>query len=101
MAKQTLLINYENQEFQDLIKNSLLEVIKSLNLFKNPQPEKETQKQILTRKETAEILGISLPTLHAYTMEGKIKSFRLGHLVRYRLEDVYSSLSQINTGGKR
>jgi excisionase family DNA binding protein len=96
---KTVLINYESHELQDLFKNCLTEAFKGLNLFNNPQPEKE--KQILTRKETAEMLAVSLPTLHTYTKEGKIKSFRLGHLVRYRLEDVYKSLTLINVGGKK
>ena len=99
MVEKAVLIQYGNQEFQDIIKKSLLEAIEGLNLFSKSQPEKE--KQILTRKETAAMLNISLPTLHAYTMQGKIKSFRLGYSVRYRLQDVYDSLSQTNVGGNR
>jgi predicted DNA-binding transcriptional regulator AlpA len=99
MQGKTVLINYESQELQDLFKNSLSEAFKGLNLFNNPQPEKE--KQILTRKETAEMLSISLPTLHKYTMQGLVKSFHLGSSVRYRLKDVSDSLTFINVGGKR
>ena len=99
MREKTVLINYESYELQDLIKNCLKEAIESLHLFKQSPPEKE--KQILTRKETALILGISLPTLHSYTMRGLIKSFRLGSSVRYRLQDVQSSLTTIKVGGNK
>jgi hypothetical protein len=98
MVQKTVLINYESHELQDLFKNCLTEAFKGLNLFNNPQPEKE--KQFLTRKETAEMLSISLPTLHKYTMQGLVKSTRLCGSVRYRLQDVYNSLSEIKVGGK-
>lgn len=98
--QNVILTNYEAQELQNFITQGVKEAIQILNLFNN-HPEKETQKQILTRKETAAILGISLPTLHSLTMQSKIKSFRLGHLIRYRLDDVYASLSQIEVGGAK
>lgn len=53
-------------------------------------------KQILTRKETAELLSISLPTLHSWTMSGKIKAYGIGGRVYYKLEEVEQSLIQIN-----
>ena len=54
-------------------------------------------KTIFTRQETAELLTISLPTLHDYTMRGLIKAYRLGNRVRYRLVDIENALVQIKT----
>lgn len=54
-------------------------------------------KTILTRQETAELLSLSLPTLHDYTKRGLIKAYRLGNKVRYRLEDIENALVQIKT----
>lgn len=98
--EKTILTSYETHELKELIQESLTETFAKLNPFRHTE-ESEQQKQILTRKETAAILGISLPTLHSLTMQNKIKSFRLGHLIRYRLDDVYASLSQIEVGGAK
>ncbi|WP_461789173.1 helix-turn-helix domain-containing protein [Pedobacter sp.] len=95
---KTILTTYQSHELKELIQESLLEAFENLMPF-NQLVGTEQQKPILTRKETAAILGISLPTLHYLTMRSKIKSFRIGHSIRYRLEDVYASLSQIKQGG--
>lgn len=55
------------------------------------------QKLILTRQETAALLGISLPTLHRYTMSGVITAYRLGTKVRYRMSDIQDALRRINS----
>jgi len=47
----------------------------------------------LTRKQTADYLQISLPTLHKYTIKGIIKCFRIGPCVRYRFEDLLNITS--------
>jgi excisionase family DNA binding protein len=97
--EQKTFTTLDIRELKSLITDSLKETIIGLDFLKPQEPS--NSKQILTRKETAEMLAVSLPTLHTYTKEGKIKSFRLGHLVRYRLEDVYKSLTLINVGGKK
>ena len=91
----TLLTSYEPLEFRNLIAECVAETVRLeiSRLYSNPEP----QKQILTRQETAEILNISLPTLHEYTKRGVIKANRLGHKVRYRFEDIQNALLQIKT----
>ncbi len=51
---------------------------------------------LLTRHETAKILKVSLPTLHFWTRDGKIRATRIGTRVRYRREDVEAALSDID-----
>lgn len=58
----------------------------------NPLPE-----DLLTRKETANLLGISLPSLHSWTIEGKIPAYRIGTRVRYKRSEVERSLTQIKS----
>jgi excisionase family DNA binding protein len=50
---------------------------------------------ILTRKQAANMLNISLPTLHCWTKEGVIKGTRIGTRVRYRLSDIEAALVDI------
>ena len=50
---------------------------------------------LLTRKETAEMLGISFPTLRDYTKRGIIKGYTLGSCIRYKEHEVIEALQII------
>jgi excisionase family DNA binding protein len=45
----------------------------------------------LTRQEAAEILNISLPTLHQYTKKRLLNSYRLGARILYKKSEVESA----------
>lgn len=56
-------------------------------------------KEILSRLETAELLGIHPTTLWAWTKAGKISSWGIGHKVFYRYSDILEkSLIRLNKG---
>ncbi|HVI43495.1 MAG TPA: helix-turn-helix domain-containing protein [Chitinophaga sp.] len=73
------------------------ELTKHLNPV-NPQP---TGNELLTRKEAAKILGISLPTLLDFTKSGKITGYRIGTRVRYKRSELEQSLKQIQSVKKK
>jgi len=52
----------------------------------------------LTRAEVAKFLKISLPTLHRYTKDGILKSYRIVGKVRYKFQDVENALKERNFG---
>lgn len=70
-------------------------IFNQLKCFAPPIEQKSTQ--LLTRKQTAEMLCISLPTLHDWTKTGLIKAHRIGNRVLYKFEEINNSLRQINT----
>lgn len=47
---------------------------------------------LLTRKEVAKFLSVSLVTLHRWNKNGILKSYRLGNEVRYKKHDIYQLL---------
>lgn len=52
---------------------------------------------ILTRKETAKLLGINLSTLWAWTRTGKLRSYGIGNKVFYRYSEILNlSLVPLN-----
>ena len=53
--------------------------------------------ELITRKETAHILGISLPTLNEWTKNGTLHAQRIGTRVRYQRANVYASLKDVET----
>jgi excisionase family DNA binding protein len=54
------------------------------------------EEKFISRKETAKLLHISLPTLHDWTKEGKLESYRIGTRILYKPEEVMEAVSQRN-----
>lgn len=65
----------------------------------NTTPKKETEQvnKLYTRKEVAQMLNISLPTLDERTKDGTITAYRLGRNVRYKHDDVQNALQEISS----
>ena len=61
-----------------------------------PQPAPGAD-ELLTRKETAARLNITLATLHEYTKSGKIAANRIGNRVLYKESDIQNALRQVKT----
>jgi excisionase family DNA binding protein len=56
------------------------------------QDTKEEYKY-LTRKDVSKLLHITLPTLHEWTKEGLIQSYRIGNRVLYRSNEIEESVT--------
>jgi excisionase family DNA binding protein len=59
-------------------------------------PQKEDQSEYITRKEAAGVLKITLPTLHDWTKQGWLQSYKIGNRVLYKKEEVENSIRQVN-----
>lgn len=94
MQNEIILSGISFEQLQDSIrttvKNEVERIIGSL-------PTPTTAPELITRKETAEILGISLPTLNEWTKNGILPAQRIGTRVRYQRANVYASLKDIET----
>ncbi len=85
-------------QIQGITAKDLIQQIKNevQNLLPKPQPKANTE-NLLTRKETAKLLGVSLVTLHNWTKNGIVKAYRIGNQVRYKESEILQSLNQIPT----
>ena len=91
----SVLITIPLNEFEEIQKNWLREVLKEINpQERTQQSKKETYG---TRKEVAKELKISLPTLNDFTKKGIIKAYRIGGRVLYSWEEIYKSLQEIKS----
>jgi excisionase family DNA binding protein len=63
------------------------------NLIKKSEVEEQ---QYLTRKEVAEKLSISLPTLHDWVKKNILKAYRIGNRVYFKKNEIDQSLKPIN-----
>lgn len=57
-------------------------------------PATKNQSNLISRKEVAALLKISLPTLHDWTKSGLLTSYRIGSRVLYKLSEVELSITQ-------
>lgn len=57
----------------------------------NPDPDT----QLMSRKEVARFLDISLPTLHAWSKNGILTSYRIGNKIRYKKHEVLEALQAL------
>ncbi|MEM5565713.1 helix-turn-helix domain-containing protein [Psychroserpens sp. AS72] len=85
-------------ELSDIRKE--VEDIFAENLEHFIKPEKK-ENILMSRKDTAKYLCISLPTLHDWTKKGVVKAHRIGNRVLYKLNDIHSALNEVNVSKMR
>jgi excisionase family DNA binding protein len=80
-------------EFRALISDTVRAEMQK-NCISEPKPETEL---LITRLETAKILGVSLVTLNEWTKQGIIPGYRISSRVRYKKAEILNAVSQIQT----
>jgi excisionase family DNA binding protein len=60
-----------------------------------PLQNSNLQSEYITRNEVAKILKVSLPTLHDYTKQGWVNSYKIGTRVLYKKSEVQESLEKL------
>lgn len=78
--------------------NDLLEKIGEVidnRLGKSVPHKLEIQSDYLSRKEVANLLKITLPTLHDWTKQGILKSYRIGTRVLYKESEIKQTLEKV------
>ena len=94
MSKDIILQSTTSDELINSLVEKLKEECPSIFTKKG-----KDDNRLLTRKEVAKILGISLPTLSTWTKNGTIKALRINGTtaVRYRQKDVDNVLKNIES----
>lgn len=90
MQNSILLENITREELFSEINEIVTRAIES-------RIKPEIPKDYLTKKETAQLLRLSLPTLQRLTNSGKIKAYRIGRRVLYQSDEVTEALKSIET----
>ena len=83
------------RELRELITEQVQTAVKPLMIT---QPANHPEKPFLTRKETAELLGVSLATLHLWEKAGILKPKRIGRRVLYTMEAVREAVTKEKAG---
>ena len=79
------------------LKTLLSEVVRAelSNLLPAPAEPFHDYPELMTRRQTAELLGVSLATLDLWTNERRLAKHRLGAAVRFRKSEVLASLQTL------
>ncbi|MBW7841012.1 MAG: helix-turn-helix domain-containing protein [Chitinophagaceae bacterium] len=92
-----IIVLTEDQLRQVVAETVKLEIAASFgSTTENAKGEPDGGNKLLTRRETAQLLRVSLPTLHKWTVLGTVKSQRFGASVRYWSKDVEQALVEIS-----
>ncbi|RYE41464.1 MAG: DNA-binding protein [Sphingobacteriales bacterium] len=78
--------------------NELLQRIEQLidaKIGSQVQNKKEEQSDYITRKETADLLKITLPTLHDWCKVGYLKPYKIGARVLFKKSEVIATLEKV------
>jgi len=70
-------------EIETAFKNAVAEILAQ----QGNKPHNE-HSELITREQTAELLRVSLPTLHNWTKSGLLQSYKIASRVRYKREEV-------------
>lgn len=86
----------------DELKEYLRAIVKDeftdfLKAHTNSAPTPQPNTDLLSRKEAAKVLGVSLPTLNEWSKSGVITGYRISSRVRYKRNEIEQSLLQMQT----
>jgi len=85
-------LNFQLSPTPELL-DSIRDIVRT-EIFSSQPPRSELP-EYLTRKETAELLRISLVTLNEWSKNGSLQSLRINGRIRYKRNEVASALSEV------
>ena len=85
-------IEADQTEFGNLIRQVVKEALNEQKKCYNHKPEQK----LLSRKEAADFLKVSLVTLHDWSNKDLIKPYKLGNRTYFKLEELLTSISKSN-----
>jgi len=93
MPREIITTSYTDIEFRELLKSIVHEAVKEeIDRVLNRESALPPHKDLLTRKEVAIALGLSVVTIIARTNDGTLPSRRIGKKVFYKWADVQKAL---------
>ncbi len=92
-SQKIILFPISIEELRNLISEAVKKELDRLPTNNSPPLEPE----LISRREAAKLLRISLPTLSDYIMRSILPAYRIGNNVRLRKDEVLKALEKIQT----
>ena len=95
-ANPNILIQISKNDLKQLIQEAVKEEMSKINdaIRLNPK-ESESKSDLLTRKETAELLSVSETTLFLWNRDKKLENKKIGNRVYYLKSEVLCKLNSV------
>lgn len=82
------------EDLQGMIEGA---VQRTMDQWLNKESQQTKGDELVTRQEAANLLGISLPTLHHYSKHGVVPAYRIGSRVRFKKTELLDCLKKVQT----
>jgi hypothetical protein len=82
-------------ELASLIADGISKQIENLNKYR-PSSDNDALKEVMTRRETAELFSVSLVTLHDWCNSGIIKPYKVGNRTYFKRSELISVMDLSN-----
>ena len=89
MAEKFVVTNYDRDEIITMIREAFGA---ELNEILTKQEKESDYDQLLSRKEVAEMLKVSLVTVSKYQKDGRLTYYRIGRHVYFKKGDIMQAL---------
>jgi len=96
MTNEILLNGISFKQLENSISTIVANQLEVL-LDKLTNSQDKEQPEFITRQQTADLLGVSLVTLHKWTKNGVIPAKKIESRVRYDRQDVLNALRDVET----
>lgn len=93
------ILQVTQSELSRLISESLKSELEAI-LQNKEQAVSTEEKELMTRKETAELLQVSLVTIHEWTKTRILTHYKMGNRTYYKRSEVLNKLFNSNTSDK-
>ena len=93
--QNVILTSIPLKELADLLQEIIKVEMAQFVPQSHPQPTAAQHSDLLTRKEAAQLLGVSLPTLHRWTQQHVLTGYRINTRVRYKRAELEQGLKTI------
>lgn len=91
--KENLLVQLNVGDLQQLITEAVKQELKKITeVIKMNPKDSENESNIISRTETAKLLGVSLTTLFIWNRDSILKAKKIGRRVYYLKDEVLSKL---------
>ena len=95
MTENIRLIDLTKTDLVNLISETVSTEIKKVINLMNSQPSENEESKIISRIETAKLLGVSLTTLFIWNRDNILKGKKIGSRVYYLKNDVMDKFKYV------
>lgn len=95
-----IILTFDSEQLNKIIQNAVRSVLAETQA---PPAVPDDGKQLLTRKEAAEVANVCLATIDNRVKDGTLRKYRTGGVVRFRRQEVIEAFSQsmFHNGGRK